>query len=239
MMLLGVYNYTVVLTYLAMLVSFVGIHFAFNDQYNAALLCLMVSGVFDMFDGRVASTKKNRSPAEKLFGIQIDSMCDLICYGAFPALIVYHLGNGSRLVTSVCALYCLCAMIRLSWFNVDETERQNKTTEARHEYRGLPVTTAALVMPAIFIFCYYTRQSMHIVGVAALAAMGICFITPFKLIKPGNVGKVVMMLLGAAEIVLLIMGAGRALEQGAPAAKTQADAGVVDTFTEPVDVNAE
>lgn len=239
-MLLGVYNYTVVLTYLAMLISFVGIHFAFNDQYNAALLCLMISGVFDMFDGRVASTKKNRTAAEKLFGIQIDSMCDLICYGVFPALIVYHLGNGSRLITSVCALYCLCAMIRLSWFNVDEIERQNKTTDSRHEYRGLPVTTAALVMPAIFIFCYFTRHSVHFVGVAALAAMGICFITPFKLIKPGVLGKIVMILVGIAEIVLLILGAGRVLERTKPLVSgSESETPVIDALTEAIDVGAE
>ena len=59
--LLGVYNYTVILTYVGMLFAFAGIHFVFsnNDRsFILALLCLMIAGLMDMFDGKVASTKK-------------------------------------------------------------------------------------------------------------------------------------------------------------------------------------
>ena len=62
---LGVYNYTVVMTYVAMIVSFMGISYVLDGNYKAALLCLMVSGVLDMFDGKVASTKKNRTYFQK------------------------------------------------------------------------------------------------------------------------------------------------------------------------------
>ena len=55
---LGVYNYTVVLTYIGMLVSFLGITFAFQGSFPGALLCLIIAGLCDMFDGKVASTKK-------------------------------------------------------------------------------------------------------------------------------------------------------------------------------------
>ena len=55
-----------------------------------ALLCLMFAGFCDMFDGKIASTMK-RTKQEKRFGIQIDSLSDLICFGALPALIVFHL----------------------------------------------------------------------------------------------------------------------------------------------------
>ena len=171
--LLGVYNYTVILTYVGMLFAFAGIHFVFsnNDRsFILALLCLMIAGVMDMFDGKVASTKKNRTPSEKLFGIQIDSMADIISYGVFPALIVYKLAIGdkqypvdhpwqARIVICICALYLLSALIRLSYFNVDEMERQNQTSESRHEYRGLPVTSVAIVLPAVFIVSYFMGNS--------------------------------------------------------------------------------
>ena len=142
---LGVYNYTVVMTYVAMIVSFVGISYVLDGNYKEAILCLMVSGILDMFDGKVASTKKNRTSFEKNFGIQIDSMSDLICYGVLPAMIVYKLGCESKyvpahnIVTAICACYLLCALIRLAFFNVDEAERQKETTEERHIYKGVSI----------------------------------------------------------------------------------------------------
>ena len=229
---LGVYNYTVILTYLGMLFSFVGIHFVFSDMNRSfilALLCLMISGVMDMFDGKVASTKKNRTPSEKLFGIQIDSMADIISYGVFPSLIVYKLATleefksahpvGKYIVIAICACYLLCALIRLSYFNVDEMERQNQTSDCRHEYRGLPVTSVALILPFVFIVSYFSGSSKPPVVPCAflLLVMGLAFITPFKLLKPHFVGKIVLIIIGLIELALLIAGKAYALESKAPA----------------------
>ena len=220
--LLGVYNYTVILTYVGMLFAFAGIHFVFsnNDRsFILALLCLMIAGVMDMFDGKVASTKKNRTPSEKLFGIQIDSMADIISYGVFPALIVYKLAIGdkqypvdhpwqARIVICICALYLLSALIRLSYFNVDEMERQNQTSESRHEYRGLPVTSVAIVLPAVFIVSYFMGNSRPPIHAAAilLVIMAILFITPFKMLKPHLIGKLVLILVGLIELAMLLLG---------------------------------
>ena len=56
-MVLGFYNYTVLLTYLGMLISFAGIILTMQGSPYAALICLLLSGICDMFDGRVAATK--------------------------------------------------------------------------------------------------------------------------------------------------------------------------------------
>lgn len=221
-MLLGVYNYTVILTYIGMLFSFAGIHFVFSNSdrsFVLALLCLMIAGVMDMFDGKVASTKKNRTDDEKLFGIEIDSMADIISYGVFPSLIVYKLAIGdsqypiehpwqARGVICICAVYLLCALIRLSYFNVDEMNRQKKTTESRHEYRGLPVTSVAVVLPAVFIITYFAGNARPPIEPAAvlLMFMAFCFIAPFKIPKPALLGKIVLILIGVVELVLLILG---------------------------------
>ena len=103
---LGVYNYTVVLTYFGMLVSFLGITFAAQGNLRAALTCLIISGVCDMFDGKIASTKV-RTAKEKRFGIQIDSLSDLICFGVLPAMIVSHLTGSHSVGFYICGLYLL------------------------------------------------------------------------------------------------------------------------------------
>ena len=142
---LGIYNYTVILTYIGFLSGFAGILCAFGGHLTAAVLCLVGAGVCDVFDGKVASTKKDRTRSEKRCGIQIDSLSDLVCFGVLPAVIVYSLG-GTWVRVLACGAYALCALIRLAWFNVDEEARQDFDTGRRKVYLGLPVTSAAAIL---------------------------------------------------------------------------------------------
>ena len=87
-LLLDYYDYTVILTYLGMLSAFMGILMSVNSNFKTALICLMFTGFCDMFDGAVASTK-TRTKSEKRFGIQIDSLSDLISFGVLPGVFVY------------------------------------------------------------------------------------------------------------------------------------------------------
>ncbi len=179
---LGFYNYTVLLTYLGMLTGFTGIICASSGNIRGALICLVIAGLCDMFDGKIASTME-RTRQEKRFGVQIDSLSDLICFGVLPALIVYASSSGKlRLIP--CAVYALCALIRLAWFNVDEEERQDLEGGRRTVYLGLPVTSAALIFPLLIGLgtkVYWQPQTLlHLVMLLTAAA----FLTPFRLKKP-------------------------------------------------------
>ena len=92
---LGVYDYTVILTYISLWISIGGMMLSLNGHLDLAVLCLALSGLCDMFDGKIARTKKDRTEIEKRFGIQIDSLCDIVCFGVGPAIICYCMGmNG-------------------------------------------------------------------------------------------------------------------------------------------------
>ena len=84
---IGYYNYTVILTYISLFCSIAGMLFTVNGWYKMAVLCLALSGLCDMFDGKIARRKTDRTDDEKCFGIQIDSLCDMVCFGAFPILL--------------------------------------------------------------------------------------------------------------------------------------------------------
>ena len=77
---IGYYNYTVVLTYISLASSVFGMTQAIHGRFKTAILCLAISGLCDMFDGKIARTKKDRTEDEKAFGIQIDSLCDVVCF---------------------------------------------------------------------------------------------------------------------------------------------------------------
>lgn len=201
--LLGFYNYTVILTYIGMLTAFAGIIYTYKDNVFSALVCLMGAGFCDMFDGAVASTKQ-RTPQEKCFGIQIDSLSDLISFGVLPSLIVYSQNRNSYTVLIICSLYVLCALIRLAYFNVDEQERQQKSSASREIYYGMPVTLSAVFLPVVYgtakLFSWKPA-----VMTASLLTMAILFLLPFPLRKPKLIGKICLILCGLLEIGLMIL----------------------------------
>ena len=180
---LGIYNYTVILTYIGFLSGFAGILCALEGHLSAAVLCLLGAGVCDVFDGKVASTKKDRTRSEKRFGIQIDSLSDLVCFGVLPAVIVYSLG-GSWVRALACGAYVLCALIRLAWFNVDEEARQDFDTGRRKVYLGLPVTSAAAVFPLLSLVCHLCRWPFSVLSLFVLLLVAAAFLTPFSIRKP-------------------------------------------------------
>ena len=203
---IGYYNYTVILTYIGMLIGVTGVTCAMRGELHTALVCLLIAGLCDMFDGKIASTML-RTQQEKRFGIQIDSLSDLICFGVLPAVIVVSTAPQNVLVHGVTGLYVLCALIRLAWFNVDEEERQNHSTCQREYYLGLPVTTIALLLPALLGLAQLRGWPLTSLGVALLTVVGIAFLLPFQLKKPQLPGKIGMLLCGFGGFVILLMGA--------------------------------
>ncbi len=202
---IGFYNYTVILTYIGTAFGFVGITYAWAGNLKAALICLMVAGFCDMFDGKIASTRK-RTRQEKRFGIQIDSLSDLFCFGALPAMITLCACGINPVNTAIGVIYFLCALIRLAWFNVDEEERQSTEEGSRKTYLGLPVTSSAIIVPVLMGTGLYLRLAVDKIFPWILLATAIAFITPFKLKKPALVGKLVLLALGVLGLVMVILG---------------------------------
>ena len=159
---------------------------AIHGDYKFAIFCLAVSGICDAFDGRIARTKKNRTDDEKAFGVQLDSLCDVICFGIFPAIICYLLGVRGVLGVILVMFYCLCAVIRLAFFNVLEAKRQANEGGATKVYRGLPVTSIAFILPPAFWLQFIIPELAFMILLhAILLVVGFLFILDFPLRKPG------------------------------------------------------
>lgn len=150
MKLIGFYDYTVILTYGNILSSVCGVFLAVRGQYAWAVICLMLAGLFDMFDGTVARTKKNRTAQEKNFGIQLDSLCDMVSFGLLPALLSYLLGMDGWIGIVILIVYCLCGLIRLAYYNVLEIDRQRIEEGNNTVFHGLPITSSAIIFPLLF-----------------------------------------------------------------------------------------
>ena len=201
---IGYYNYTVILTYTGMLLACIGVFCSINEKYFWAVLLLMLAGICDMFDGAVASTKK-RDKNEKYFGIQIDSLSDLVSFGVLPAIFVYVIAKSNVLSMITACVYILAALIRLAYFNVLEEERQSSKSTQRKVYLGVPVTTIAWIMPAFYILFANGVIKNTVSFILMLFVMAIGFVSPLEIKKPALVGKIVMIVIGVAELVGMLL----------------------------------
>ena len=201
---LGVYDYTVVLTYISLVVSMSGMMFSVNGKIQYAVVCLAISGFCDMFDGKIARTKKNRTEVEKNFGIQIDSLSDVICFGVSPAILCYCMGMRSRVGIVILMFYVLAGLIRLAWFNVTEEVRQSETTEKREYYQGLPITSMAIALPIMFALKPLLGKDFFLGLHVLVLAVGLLFITNFKLRKPKNVTLSILVIIVAAAVLRML-----------------------------------
>ena len=128
---IGFYDYTVVVTYISLVSSIVGMFCAIDGKLTVAVFCLAFSG-----------------------------LCDIVCFGIFPIILGYKLGMCKLYSIVILAFYGLAGVIRLAYFNVMEAKRQSETSENRKYYQGLPITSMAVIMPFLFVASMFFRDSV-------------------------------------------------------------------------------
>lgn len=202
---IGYYNYTVVLTFMSLISAITGIFFAINGVPVNAIVCLALSGFFDMLDGPVARTKTDRSHDELLFGIQLDSLCDLVAFGVLPAVICFTMGVSGPIGFLALIYYVMAGVIRLCYFNVRETN--NFFSEESHEkvFIGLPITSISVIFPVLFLVSLsLTEEARAILFIAMLIVVGTLFIANFKMRKPKMSLLIVLCVVVAIVIIVAL-----------------------------------
>ena len=185
MRLIGFYDYTVILTYISVISAVVGMIFAHQGSFGGAMLCLFLSGFCDAFDGTVARSKKNRTGDEKAFGIQLDSLCDVVSFGVAPAFACYCMGVNSVPGMVILCVYVVCAVIRLAFFNVQEAKRQQVEEGCNKYYRGLPVTSSAIIFPVFYLLRPLLPAKLFAVLLHVLCGLiAFLFVLDFRVKKP-------------------------------------------------------
>ena len=222
---IGYYDYTVILTYLSILSAGTGIVVSLSGlghPYIGAFF-LLICGLCDAFDGKVARTKQDRTEAEQDFGIQVDSLSDVVAFGVLPACIgaamlrrsifinnvifantkAWYVLTAKGVLFGILILYILAAMIRLAYFNVDEAQRRQTEGGVRKFYTGLPVTSAALVFPTVLMLQYITPIDITPVYFCVAVLMGFLFLSKIQIKKPGIRGILMLIGVGAVEFLIL------------------------------------
>lgn len=200
---IGYYNRSVILTYISLGFAILGMALGAEGAFRNAMLCLIASGFCDMFDGKIAR-KTKRSADAALFGIQIDSLCDVICFGVLPCVLGYHMGmKGWWMIPGI--LFLIGGVIRLGYFNVMEQKRQETTTEVRKYYEGLPITSTAIIFPIYYLIL----TDLHISDVrpwliAFYIIVGLLFVLRIRVKKPTMLTMIIFIVLAVILMARLL-----------------------------------
>ena len=197
----GFWNPSVVLTYVGMSLAILGMLLAVNRQFNYSFICLVLCGICDLFDGAVARRFK-RTDEEKAFGIELDSLVDVISFIALPVTIYMNIGYLSPVHLIIYIIYSIAGIARLGYFNVVTADSEGPVKY----YTGLPITYAALVFPVMYltinVLPTYIFGIVYTVSMVIVTALEVIKV---KIVKPRGLAYVFFALLAIAVIVLYIV----------------------------------
>jgi CDP-diacylglycerol--serine O-phosphatidyltransferase len=137
-----------VLTLLALCAGMTAIRFAMNGNFVGAVFAVIVAGIFDGLDGRIARLLKSTSS----FGAELDSLSDFVSFGVAPASVLYlWTMSGLRgLGWAIVLFYAVCCALRLARFNIEAGS--DRPVYASPFFTGVPAPAAAgLVMVPMFL----------------------------------------------------------------------------------------
>ncbi len=189
---IGIYNLPFGVTILGLWFALWACILSYQDRFELSVICFVLAGLCDLFDGVVARRSK-RSDEEERFGLYIDSTVDAISFGFVPIMILLHSGFDTTSDYFLYAFYCFSAVIRLSYFNLLNDRRQGVSGY----YTGLPVTYSALVLPLVWTIGLFIPKTLSDVLVRlALFLLAFFFVLKVPIKKPGGVFYIIFPLLG-------------------------------------------
>lgn len=148
----GIYVLPNLFTSMNIFCGFYGIVSAIHGQYEKAAISILVAMIFDIMDGKVARATNTTSQ----FGIEYDSLADLISFGLAPGLVIYlwALEPMGRLGWLAAFLYMICGALRLARFNAMADENPSP------HFSGLPIPAGAAVAATTLLLCERTHVSL-------------------------------------------------------------------------------
>ena len=118
-----------------------------NNKFYHAAIAILLANIFDIADGKVARITNTTSK----FGVEYDSLCDLVSFGVAPAILIYWwaLKPFGRFGWMASFLFIACGALRLARFNVMVEVAE------KGRFIGLPIPAAASTIASLFLFLHF------------------------------------------------------------------------------------
>jgi CDP-diacylglycerol--serine O-phosphatidyltransferase len=147
------------ITLLSLCAGLTSMRYAVHEQWHEAALAIVLAGIFDMLDGRVARMLNIASK----FGAELDSLADAISFGVAPGFVMYEwmLKDDHSLGWIAVLVYAVCTTLRLARFNT-MLEDETAPKWAKNYFTGIPAPGGAglAILPLIFVLQFGTSAAL-------------------------------------------------------------------------------
>lgn len=156
-----------IMTMLGLCCGLVAIRFAFEERFEQAATLILVAGVIDGLDGRLARLLK----ATSRFGAEFDSLSDFLCFGVAPAMVLYlwTMHDYRALGFAPCLLFAVCMALRLARFNAAlDVGPAVKPAYTYNFFTGVPAPAGAgCVLFPLFLGLWFSQMDWPLLAAAA------------------------------------------------------------------------
>jgi len=201
------------ITSFSLLSGFLSIIFTSKGDFQLAAVMIFAASIFDLVDGIVARLLKTTSQ----FGVELDSLADVVSFGAAPAFLIYsfHFYKLDTVGIVISALPLIFGALRLARFN-----SQIEEIETKGDFRGLPIPLSAIT---IAMFVYYVHNNgeffkpLYYISVPLIILVSLAMISNIKysafpkLNKTSLRGKPIYLVFTILGLVLIFLTDGTAL----------------------------
>ena len=215
---IGFWRKSVFVTYLGAFLAVSGYLLTLHYKMPVyAFVGMILAAVCDMFDGKVARHEKDRTEQEKDFGVEIDSLADIVCFIVIPALTIHQMMSGEMLIDGtsalqcqwyqviILALYVVCGIVRLAYFNVAMSDK-NKAIEY---YTGLPVPMSVPIFALVWLIAKVFKLDIDVralIYTIVVPIVGYLHISKIKIKKYTNIWFYISMcIISAIGIALFVL----------------------------------
>ena len=138
-----------IFTLVGVCIGLSSIKFAFDGRFEISVIAIIVAGIIDGLDGRIARLIKGTSKVGK----ELDSLTDVISFGVAPAFIMYFwkLNELGRIGWLICLIYVVCVALRLARYNITSS---GEASWKDNFFEGVPSPAGGVLvlMPLAFSF---------------------------------------------------------------------------------------
>ena len=139
------------ITLIGIICAITGMLLCLIGKTGYAAVLLIISGICDGFDGYFA--KKTRKPNQSSeYGVELDSLADIVCAGVFPIILSMSLGFTNWYNLIIYILFVMCGITRLTYYNVNSADK--------NYFNGVPITVSAFAIPMVYFVFRNSVESL-------------------------------------------------------------------------------
>ncbi len=186
-----------IITLLGIVCAITGMLFCFVGKTGFAVVLLTISGICDGFDGYFA--KKVRKPHQSSeYGVELDSLADIVCAGVFPVIISMSLGFTHWYNLIIYVLFIMCGITRLTYYNVNSSDKDY--------FNGVPITVSAFLIPAVYLIFRNTTAKfvLMIALMISFSLLSIFYVVNVKIKKWSLQNRTIWSVIGFIICIVIV-----------------------------------